>query len=173
MAVQDILRLGNPALRVMCEPVTRFADVGLGVLVADLRDTLGDFRTRNGFGRGIAAPQIGSDRRVIFLHVGEDRALVNPRILRRSRTRMTLWDDCFSFPDLVVKVRRHVRVDVDYRDLSGDPHVLHAEGDLAELLQHEIDHLDGILAIDRAVDARHILYREEWEKLGRPGDRSL
>ena len=82
---------------------------------------------------------------------------------------MTLWDDCFSFPDLVVKVRRHVRVEVEYADLHGGRHFLHAEGGLAELLQHEIDHLDGILAIDRAVDPRHILYRDEWLKLGEPG----
>jgi peptide deformylase len=166
VAIQKILRLGHPGLREVCAPVKRSRNDVLVGLVADLRDTLADFRIRNGFGRGIAAPQIGSGQRVVFLDVGREIPLINPRIRRHSRTRMTLWDDCFSFPDLVVKVRRHLRVEVEYQDPAGHPHTLRAEGALAELLQHEIDHLDGILAIDRAVDSRHILYREEWLKLG-------
>jgi peptide deformylase len=168
MAVQTILRLGEPGLRVRCTPVSRFRDDRLAALIADLRDTLSDFRLRNGFGRGIAAPQIGGTQRVVFLNTDGEGALLNPKIIRRSRTRMTLWDDCFSFPDLMVKVRRHVRVEVQFQDPAGRTHRLDATGGLAELLQHEIDHLDGILAIDRAVDSRHIVYRHAWLKLGEP-----
>jgi peptide deformylase len=160
MPAQPIAQLGNPVLRVRSAAVKDFGG-SLPRLAEDLHDTLVDFRSRNGFGRGISAPQIGDTRRVVLIDTGESLTLVNPVIVRRSRTRMTLWDDCFSFPDLLVKVRRALAIEVTYRDLAGTPRRLQAEGPLAELLQHEIDHLDGILAIDRAIDSRHIVYRRE------------
>jgi len=164
MAAREILELGNPVLRVKCTPVKRFEGTGLAKVIEDLRDTLHDFRREHGFGRGIAAPQIGVTQRVIFLDVGKPLALVNPVIVRRSRRMMTLWDDCFSFPDLLAKVRRNLTVEVRYQDTDGHKRQLDAEGAFSELLQHEIDHLDGILAIDRAIDSRHIAYRRELEK---------
>jgi peptide deformylase len=164
MGVQKIRLLGDEVLRTVCEPVTRFTGAELKHIATDLSDTLGSFRITKGFGRGIAAPQIGSLRRVIVLNVDGPRLLVNPVIKRRSREQMTLWDDCFSFPDLMVKVKRHARVTVEYQDFSGSTKSLTAVGDTSELLQHEIDHLDGILAIDRAIDSRHIILRSEWEK---------
>ena len=164
MSVREILLLGNPTLRVKCTSVRSFKKEGMGPLVDDLRDTLTDFKTRNGFGRGISAPQIGWAERVIFIHVDRPLALVNPLITRRSRTMMTLWDDCFSFPGLLVKVKRNLSIEVRYRDLEGERHTLAAGEGLSELLQHEIDHLDGILAIDRAVDSKHIVLRSEYEK---------
>jgi peptide deformylase len=173
MAVRTILRLGDPVLRLQCARVLKFQASELETLVGDLRETLADFRSRAGFGRGIAAPQIGNTQRVILIVAPTLCPMMNPRIVRRSATRMTLWDDCFSFPDLMVKVVRHVRVDVAYQDIAGRPRTLRAEGGMAELVQHEIDHLDGILAIDRAVDSRHVVYREEWEKMGRPSAVSM
>ena len=164
MAIQPILRLGHPGLRTRCAPVRPVATDTVGDVVRDLQDTLEEFRTTHGFGRGIAAPQIGVERRIIVLHLDTPMVLVNPVVVRRSRRRMTLWDDCFSFPDLLVKVRRHLEVDVRYQDLSGKRHVLHAEGPLSELVQHEIDHLDGVLAVDRAIDSRHIVYKSEVER---------
>lgn len=163
MAVRQILLLGNPALRAPCARVRTFPHPRLRRTIRDLADTLADVRRRRGFGRGIAAPQIGIPDRVIFLE--ETGPLVNPTITRRSRQTMTLWDDCFSFPDLLVKVRRSLRVRVEYQNIAGKKQVLSAEGGLAELLQHEIDHLDGILAVDRAVDSRHIILRSELGKL--------
>lgn len=164
MAIQPILRLGHPGLRVRCTPVRHVAPDMHQKVVRDLQDTLEEFRTTHGFGRGIAAPQIGVEQRIVVLLLDSPLVLVNPVVARRSRQRMTLWDDCFSFPDLLVKVRRHLEVDVRYQDLSGKRHVLHAEGALSELLQHEIDHLDGVLAIDRAIDSRHIVYKSEYER---------
>ena len=164
MATREILQLGNPTLRVRCGAVRNLAEPGVGALVDDLRDTLHDFRSRNGFGRGIAAPQIGVTQRVIVVDIGEPLALVNPVIVKRSRKMVTLWDDCFSFPDLLAKVKRNLAVDVQYLDLAGHRHRIKAEGALSELLQHEIDHLDGVLAIDRAIDSKHIVYRRELEK---------
>jgi peptide deformylase len=130
-------------------------------LIADLAATLADFRERKGFGRAIAAPQIGKLVRVVFLNVGEPKALLNPRIVARSAEEMELWDDCFSFPELMVRVRRSVEVTVAYEDEHGAARELHARNQLAELLQHEIDHLDGILATDRAIDARALAMRCE------------
>jgi peptide deformylase len=164
MSIKPILILGNPVLRQKARKVDAFGGEELRRLSDDLRETLLDFRASHGFGRGIAAPQIGVSRRVIFVNVDQPMPLVNPRIVRRSRRLMSLWDDCFSLPDLLAKVRRNLAIEVQYRDLEGKSHRLHAEGALSELLQHEIDHLDGILTIDRAIDSRHVVFKHEWEK---------
>ena len=81
---------------------------------------------------------------------------------------MMLWDDCFSFSDILVKVRRYLKIKVNYLDETGKAKRLEAEGGLSELLQHEIDHIDGILAIDRAIDSKHIILRSEWKKMTGP-----
>jgi peptide deformylase len=164
MAIQRIRLLGDPVLRTPCAAVKSFGAGETARLVDDLRDTLESFRSANGYGRGIAAPQIGVSRAVIVTNVVTPLALINPVIVKRSRKAMTLWDDCFSFPDLLVRVKRHLCVDVRYQDSAGKTHLIHAEGGLSELLQHEIDHLNGILALDRAIDSRHIVYRSEHEK---------
>ena len=165
MGIRPVLLLGNPFLRAVCVRVRQYNTPDLHALVGDLADTLHDFRRRNGFGRGIAAPQIGDKRRVVFLDVDGPLALVNPEIVRSSRQMMTLWDDCFSFPELAVKLKRHLSVEVRYRDPGGKEHHLKARGALSELLQHEIDHVNGILALDRAVDSKHVVYKSELEKL--------
>jgi peptide deformylase len=164
MAMKTILQLGNPVLRENCTPVRHFDPDHLRALLQDLRDTLEEFRRRNGYGRGIAAPQIGVTERLIFVDVGAPLPMVNPVIVQRSRKKMTLWDDCFSFPDLSVKVKRNLAIRVNYQDIQGRKHTMEADGPLSELLQHEIDHLNGILAIDRAIDSTHIVYREELRK---------
>ncbi|HXF99251.1 MAG TPA: peptide deformylase [Bacteroidota bacterium] len=164
MAVQEILLLGNPLLRKRCRQVRSFGSSELERLIADLRDTLYNFRQRNGFGRGIAAPQIGVSLRVVFIHVDQPLALINPVISRRSKRTFTLWDDCFSFPDLLVKVRRHYSIEVSYKDEEGNKRVLKAAGAISELLQHEIDHINGILAVDRAISSKDIVLRSEWQR---------
>ena len=164
MPAKEILVLGNPALRTRCAPVRRADAADVLKDADDLRDTLDAFRKEHGFGRGIAAPQIGLTRRIVFISVDRLLAMINPVIVRRSRRMFTLWDDCFSLPDLLAKVKRHVTVEVQYQDPSGKTRTVRAEGGLSELLQHEIDHLDGILMIDRAIDSRHIVYRSEFEK---------
>ena len=148
-------------------PVKRLDD--LCNLIQDLKDTLLHFRETHGFGRGIAAPQIGVLQRVAVIHIDDPISLINPTIYRRSRNLMTLWDDCFSFPDLLVEVQRNLEIEVRYRDASWASKTLKASGPLSELLQHEIYHLDGILAIDRAIDSQHIVYRSEYSKHVKPG----
>jgi len=164
MAIREILQLGHPTLRVKCTPVKTFGTSEVRSLITDLSDTLKDFRSRNGFGRGIAAPQIGVPYRVIFIHIDQPLPLLNPVIVKRSRAVMTLWDDCFSFPTLLVKVRRYLSIEVRYQDEHGKRHSLRADGGLSELLQHEIDHINGVLAVDRAIDSKHIVLRSEYER---------
>jgi peptide deformylase len=164
MPVKEILLLGNQQL---WQPSATVADVNAPAtqsLVTDLADTLADFRLRNGFGRAIAAPQIGARQRMIFVNMrdgGDPFALINPQIVSASPERFALWDDCFSLPNLMVRVLRHVSIDVQFTDQYGTSRVLTATDDLSELLQHEIDHLDGILATDRAIDGRSLAMRSE------------
>lgn len=167
MATKEIALLGNPVLRKKCALVKDFGSDQIRQCITDLRDTLADFRRRNGFGRGIAAPQISHLKQILFINADYQGALINPTIVQRSRKTFTLWDDCFSFPDILVKVKRHYTVSVAYQDEDGKKKQLKATGALSELLQHEIDHLHGILAIDRAIDSTHIILRSEFKKLSR------
>lgn len=161
MAVKKILLLGNPVLRTRCKRVENVASSAARSTIRNLRDTLNDFRSRRGFGRGIAAPQIGVQLRIIFINPDGLGPLLNPVITKRSGKKFSVWDDCFSFPEMLVKVRRHEWVEVSYRDESGTRKKIKAKGALSELLQHEIDHLNGILAVDRAVSSRHIILRSQ------------
>lgn len=173
MAIKDILLLGNPVLHEQCLKVKDFDSDATRATIADLRDTLRDFRLKRGFGRGIAAPQIGSTNRIIFVDFEVQGPLINPVITSHSRKKFRLWDDCFSFPDILVEVERHYAITVAYQDETGKRKVIKAEGALSELLQHEIDHVNGILAIDRAIDSRHIVLRSEYEKMVRNEPRRL
>jgi peptide deformylase len=163
MAIREILLLGNPFLWRSTIPVDDPATVECREMVRDLGETLADFRLRHGFGRAIAAPQIGLPKRIIFVNMNDGTfgpaPLINPRIVQASEEMMELWDDCFSFPDLLVRVARHREIEVEYQDLKSGTCRLTARDDLAELLQHEIDHLDGILATDRAIDQRALAIR--------------
>ena len=168
MPIRDILQLGNPMLWEKSAPVTDIDSQETGVLIEDLRDTLRAFYYANGYGRGIAAPQIGVLKRIVWIRMrpeGFCAALINPEIIWQDTARYELWDDCLSFPDLLVRVTRAVAVKVKYTDIGGFEQELRAEGDLSELLQHEIDHLDGILSIHRAVSPQSFASREEWERL--------
>ena len=162
MAVKEILLLGNPQLWQASTTIDDFHSTATKTLVTDLAETLADFRLRNGFGRAIAAPQIGRQQRAIFVNMrdGSDPfALLNPNIVKASAEMMELWDDCFSLPNLMVRVKRHLSIDVEFTDQYGATRLLTANDDLSELLQHEIDHLDGILATDRAIDGRSLAMR--------------
>src|SRR5215204_1173267 len=164
MAVRTVLQLGNPTLREVAAPVADPAAPEIATLIDDLRDTLAHWKATTTYGRGIAAPQIGVLQRVVFLNVDRPWPLVNPRIAGRSDETMVCWDACLCFLSIFFQVTRHQWIDVRFQDLSGAWHDMRADGDLSELLQHEIDHLDGILALDRMTDVRTICVREEFEK---------
>lgn len=150
-------------LRAVSRPVAAPADSL--VVLRDLRDTLEEFHRTHGFGRGISAVQIGEPQRIIYIEFdGVSYSLINPAFERLSGDKFRLWDDCFSFPNLLAYVERSVSATVRYQDPAGEPHTLDASGKLSELLQHEMDHLDGILAIDRAIDRNSLCTREEYER---------
>ena len=164
MSVKEIAKLGNPVLRKKCRRVENPKSTETKQIVQDLFDTLADFKKKNGFGRGIAAPQVGKSFRIIVINVDEPIAMINPRINETSQTMMTLWDDCFSFPELMVKLHRHKSISLKYTDLNGVRQRFNATERLSELIQHEIDHLDGILSIDRAISSEAIILTSEYKK---------
>jgi peptide deformylase len=113
---------------------------------------LDDFRARHGFGRAVAAPQIGMALRMVAVRLpGWPTILYNPEITWQSAGTMTLWDDCMCFPDLLVRVRRACSISIGFLDADGRPgERRELDPATSELLQHELDHLDGVLAVDRA-----------------------
>jgi peptide deformylase len=116
---------------------------------------------------GHRAPQLGALRRVIFLKLqGPSRGADQSGDHQRSDETIVVWDACLSFLSIFMQVERHREITVRYQNLKGDVLEFQAGDDrnLSELLQHEIDHLDGILAIDRVVDVKTICTREEFEK---------
>lgn len=156
MAIRRIIELGDPLLRQTSKEVTAAGDA-FGTL-EDLRDTLHEFQRTHGFGRGIAAIQIGVAQRVIYIEIGgEAYELINPAIEWMSEEQFEMWDDCFSFPNLMVRLKRSERVRLRYQDRTGAERRLEADWAFAELLQHEVDHLDGVLSVDRAIDFKDSL----------------
>lgn len=172
MAIKKILQLGDPGLRQVVQPVTNPASAETKSIVADLADTLAHARKTTGYGRAIAAPQIGADARVVFLQLpGADPwPFINPEITARSEEKIVVWDCCLSFLSIFMQVERHREIEIRYQDLSGKVCELRAgaDRDLSELLQHEIDHLDGILSVDRITDIKTLCTREEFERRYKP-----
>lgn len=127
-------------------------DAELPQQLTRLHATLADFRARNGFGRAMSAVQAGVAKRAIVIDLGAAPfALINPQVTWRSDETFVLWDDCLSLPDCVVRVRRRRSISLRYDDERGRPrHWQHLPPDMAELLQHELDHLDGVLMDARA-----------------------
>jgi peptide deformylase len=174
MASRRIRQLGDPILRVRCEPVHDPKSPAVRLIADDLRDTLRVARKKYDMGRALAAPQIGAPVRVIFVEINKPKfraVMLNPEITDVGADDFLVWDDCFSFPNLLVRVNRAYRATLKYTDLKGKPVTMELEGPMAELLQHELDHLDGILALDRPSGLDPFAYRTEWEKLHKPADR--
>lgn len=165
MPVRKILLLGNEELYKVSEEVKKEELSELKIVIADLNDTLMDFRKKYGAGRAIAAPQIGCFKRVIYMNIGKSTVFINPKIEYKNDEMMTLWDDCMSFPELLVKVKRYKRCTIYFKDLDWNDNCLELEGDLSELLQHEYDHLDGILAVQKAIDGKSFKIKDRDTKL--------
>ncbi|WP_395011036.1 peptide deformylase [Undibacterium sp.] len=158
----QILTLGDARLRRICTPVTNLADPQFLNESRDLKAALEVFRQRHGFGRGIAAPQLGIAKRFIALNLGAATfTMINPIITWRSAETFTMWDDCMCFPELLVKLRRHDSISVQFIDEQAIvQNWERIARPIAELLQHEIDHLDGVLATDLATDGTDIISRD-------------
>jgi len=157
----DVLLLGDPRLRERSREVETYDARAFDALAA----TLDAFRKQHGFGRAISAPQIGIPQRFIAVDLGKGTFfIVNPIVTWRSGETFTMWDDCMSFPDLLVRVRRARSLSLEYVDERMQPRMWNElDQAAAELLQHEIDHLDGILAVDRAIDRASLVMKPVYD----------
>lgn len=166
MPVKEILLLGNPLLREKSKDVVDF-DSQLNTIIDDLRDTLIDFQKRKKIGRGIAAPQIGILKKIIYIHLSNRSfALINPEVIEKSTETFEVWDSCFSFNvAFFVLTKRYTSITVKYQNQKGEILTEKFSDNLSELVQHEIDHLHGILATDYLVEKNQIIMRKEWEKI--------
>lgn len=146
-ALAQIRQFGDPVLRTPALEITRF-DEALRDEAERMAAIMIDAR-----GVGLAAPQVGSVRRLVVIRAGEDApvvALCNPRIVWRSEEEETDSEGCLSIGEISVDVPRAVAIRVEAQDVEGEPLELQPEGFEARVIQHELDHLDGILILDRA-----------------------
>ncbi len=168
MAILDIILAPDPRLSTVCEPVAAIDDA----LQATMDDMLETMYAAPGI--GLAAPQIGLLRRLFVVDVGEDdardpRFFVNPEITGRSESTSVYEEGCLSLPKQFGDVERAESISLLYQDRTGEPRTLEADGMLARCIQHEMDHLDGVLFVDHlsALKRKMILRRMAKVKRGR------
>jgi peptide deformylase len=165
MAVRPVLKMGEPLLRQIAQPVSRF-DADLAALVADMDDTMRHLR-----GAGLAAPQIGVSARVVIFELKDNpryphispvpyTVLVNPTLTALTQEEGEGWEGCLSVPGMRGLVPRITRVRYQGFDLNGAPIDRTVEGFHARVVQHEVDHLDGILFPQRVRDLRHFGFED-------------
>jgi peptide deformylase len=145
-ALAQVVKFGDPVLKSAASPVTDFDDR----LAADAERMIG--LMRGAIGVGLAATQLGTLRRMLVFQVGseaEPTVLVNPEIEWRSDDLVTAEEGCLSLPGVVVDVERPLHVRARAVDVHGEPLMIEASGLEARVIQHEVDHLDGTLMIDR------------------------
>jgi len=158
--IRDILLLGTPSLYEVSSEVTKEELPSMTSVFEDMFDCIRDIRSKLGFGRGIAAPQIGVNKRIICLLLEKPYIIINPSLEFIGNDMMELMDDCMSFPNLLVRVKRYRHCILRYRDENWAEHEKQMDDDLSELIQHEYDHLDGILATMRAVDSKSFIMKK-------------
>jgi peptide deformylase len=157
--LDQILLLGDPRLYETCEPVRPEEIPQLHPVVDQMANCVLAFRKKYGAGRAIAAPQIGVMKRLVVMNIDGPIAFYNPELFDKSEEMMELWDDCMSFPNLLVYLQRHRSCKMRFRDEQWQQQIWELEGDLSELMQHEIDHLDGILSTMRATGEQALRWR--------------
>lgn len=157
--LEDLLQLGHPLLYEVCEPIAESELHLVKDWVADLHNVMQEIRAKYNFGRAIAAPQLGIMKRLIYMNIDKPVIFINPELVNLSDEKFELWDDCMSFPNLLVKVKRHKSLTIRYLDENWQAQEWKMSDDLSELLQHEYDHLDGILCTMRAIDAKSFQWR--------------
>lgn len=161
MAAKEILLLGNPELYQKSTEISINELDSIKSVVKDLHDTLLDFRSKYNCGRAIAAPQIGVPKRLIYMYIDKPIAFINPTLDQFSSEMFEMWDDCMSFPELLVKVKRYRSCRIRFKDINWQDQELVFTDDLSELIQHEYDHLDGILAVQRAIDKFSLAFKSQ------------
>lgn len=166
-----LLTLGHPVLRQIARPVTSVADGSVQQLIDQL---LAAVRTANGV--GIAAPQLGHSLRIVVIAsrpnlrypqapLMEPTVLINPRLLSASDEMELGWEGCLSVPGMRGQVLRHQSVEVDYCDRHGQPHRQIWQGFVARIFQHEADHLDGKVFLDRVQSEADLLSEDAYQTM--------
>jgi len=175
MAVRDILILPDKRLRLLSKPVAKI-DAATKQLVEDMFDTMYDAP-----GIGLAAIQIGEPRRIVTMDLAkkdepkEPQVFINPELISKSGDKNTHEEGCLSIPEYYEEVERPAAVRFRYLDLDGRQHEIDAEGLLATCIQHEIDHLDGVLFIDHISKLKRDRVIKKFTKaakLGKPAIKS-
>jgi peptide deformylase len=167
MSVREVLRMGHPVLRERAQPVEKFGTPELRALLQDMQDTMA---ARNG--AGLAAPQIGVGQRVVIFGLDANprypdaeevpyTVLVNPKIVLLTRDVEDGWEGCLSVPGMRGLVPRYTKLRYTGFDGEGNPIERVAEGFHARVVQHECDHLDGILYPQRMTDMSRFGFNEE------------
>ena len=169
MAIREIVKMGHPALRRVAEPVGDTTAPALRALVEDMRETLGAID-----GNGLAAPQIEVNLRVVLYRIPAQRipkgarqepvpwtVMINPVLEPLTDEMKLIWERCLSLPGLYGKVPRYTRVAMRFETLAGEQIERQCSGFHAMLLQHECDHLDGILYPMRMNDLSLLTYASE------------
>jgi peptide deformylase len=159
MQLDDMRMLGDPLLYEVCAPVQKEELVQVKEWARGLDSVILEVQRKFGFGRAIAAPQMGIPKRLVCMHIDQAIIMINPELFDMSEEMFELWDDCMSFPNLLVWVRRHKSCKLRFRDIEWKEHIWDLEGDMSELMQHEVDHLDGILATERVTGSHGFKWR--------------
>jgi len=157
--------IGNKKLKKKSEHID-FQKDPVESYLKDLKDTLNHLQKEKRIGRAIAGPQIGYQKRIIYMETaGNNIVMINPCITNKSQETFEVWDSCFS-ADVAFfgKTTRYKAITVKYVNENEAEIQKNFTGDLSELFQHEIDHLEGILFTDRIID-NQIIMRNEWERL--------
>ncbi len=174
MSVVPIVIEPNTVLHKVCEPITAFDDK-TKKLVQNLSDTLKN--AKNPPGAGLSAPQVGVLERVCIVykfgeHTGPDSdsilgeyVLINPEIKKYSREKETNWEGCLSIPNTLGKVERSKKIRVEAYNEFGEKRIINASGFFARVIQHEIDHLDGILFTDKNRLKGDTISEQEFDKM--------
>ena len=157
---REILLLGDPRLYEVCTEVKPEELEALRPVFTDMFDCIKAIRRDYGFGRAIAAPQIGVSKRIICMLTDRPYVIINPTLKFIGDEMMELMDDCMSFPKLLVRVRRYRHCILRYTDENWVSQEKRMDDDMSELIQHEYDHLDGILATMRAIDSKSFVMKK-------------
>lgn len=157
---REILLLGDPKLYEVSEEIKREDLDEMHPVFDDLFDCIRGIRRDYGFGRAIAAPQIGVQKRLICMLTDKPYVIINPTLEFVGNEMIELMDDCMSFPKLLVRVRRYRHCILRYLDENWEAQEKQMDDDMSELIQHEYDHLDGILATMRAIDNKSFVLKK-------------
>lgn len=157
--LEDMVLLGDPRLYEVCEPVQESELHLVKDWKADLHNVMQEIRAKYNFGRAIAAPQLGIMKRLVYMNIDRPVVFINPEFTYLSDEMFEVWDDCMSFPNLLVKVKRHKKAEIKYLDEQWQPQEMTVTDDRSELLQHEYDHLNGVLCTMRAIDDKSFKWR--------------